>query len=72
MQLNPIGYWICSKYLKMSNDPSFIASSLFEDIDDLSLSAIYWSDLQPISGQIGIYNSALVMQYEMHVPHLSW
>lgn len=41
MQLNPVGYWIYSKYLKMTNDPSFIASSLLEDIDDLSLSAIY-------------------------------
>lgn len=28
--------------------------------------------LNPISGQIGVYNCALVMQYGMHVPHLSW
>lgn len=27
---------------------------------------------QPISGQIGVYNSALLMQYGMHVSHLSW
>lgn len=27
---------------------------------------------QPISGQKGVYNSAPVMQYGMHVPHLSW
>lgn len=27
---------------------------------------------KPISGQIGVYNSAPIIQYGMHVPHLSW
>lgn len=53
---------------------SFAASSLFVgiDIDEMQGQGSIDLIFSLIPGQIGVYNSAPVMQYGMHVSHLSW